>query len=191
MWIALLISLNVGAVEILDGEFTYQGQASTSKYIETERVKVFTDEQKEYLTQLKANGYICELKTQMMYLCKRFTKTNYIPDGLYSKIVKSMPFLKLQAKNIGGKVDLISKGEALSEWLVVNPAWINGQQFDSYEIMEMENLTKYRFSQNGVEYWLNQNKQGELYHFMQVYAELSEQKSKRYIIEAKLSRIEN
>jgi|GEM_PF-4648981 len=117
------------------GTYEFQGTFSVQMKLHYEVVYAFTDGGQARLDKLRKEGYECWNKGRETWLCKQFQPTEGSADLLRSRVETALNGKNLKLGERFGEPGLISKGDDVAEYRVVQKAEYAGKTWNDYRLV--------------------------------------------------------
>jgi hypothetical protein len=184
--IAIFPSIARAAPEVLPppaGNYSFTGSFAVQMKLHYEVVYAFADGGQARLEQMRKDGYECWNKGRETWLCKQFQKTDGAADLVRSRVENVLNDKVLELGERFGDPSLISKGENVVEYRVVQKASFGGKSWNDFRLVMTQGSWSIRMGEpTEIQFSLNN---GELRKWEQVAVTESKTAYSIYVVEAK------
>lgn len=134
----IMVSLLVGSVYAVEGQFSYRGQYTVTGSTRYETVYPSSPAGKVRLEALRADGYACQPKMQFVQCKKVFPGLATLPESLnsVSSPVQNATFEPVQA------MSLISQGDDVAIYEAAQAATVDGTSYSMVKYIERTDMVK-------------------------------------------------
>ncbi len=116
------------------GTYAYLGNFEVKMKLHYEVVYAFADGGQARLEKLRKEKYECWNKGRETWLCKQFQSTEGSADVIRSRVETALSGKTLELGERFGEPSLISKGEDVAEYRVLQKATYGGKSWDDYRL---------------------------------------------------------
>lgn len=140
----LMLSANLMASDIypLAGIYDFAGAPQILQSFQIEVVRLYRDQDRERLAELKGQGFTCDYVDSKTARCKRFEKVTELPPSLKNRLLARYQNIQVIFGELEGEPEVLHKGESYTEYLVTQEMSVGSAKWENYRYFESDDLHK-------------------------------------------------